>query len=172
MHPVLHVQEVKRVPCLDQSGEERGGTIYFEGVGRAELLLVTDKYDLLGMDRTQERLVLFDHGSFVNNDSCEPLVPEILRAGFAHCRNNDWPLAQNLILKLTFVLHENLKLSPVEHFDLFNIVTEEVDIPFIELQLPFSNVEDFEWVACLTIHYNLFHVDYGRELHHFVKLTN
>ena len=65
------------------------------------------------------------------------------------------------------MFHENLELCPVEHFDLLNVVAEEVDIPFIKLQLLFPDVIDFECaIRMIDIHF--FDIDNRRELHNLV----
>ena len=112
--------------CLDEPREKGRWPVNFERVGRSKLLLISDKHDLLGINGSKEGFVLLDHRGLINDHSREALVPQVLCAGLSHSRHNDWPLAQDLVLKLSLVPHEFLELGPFEHFNRLDIVANEV----------------------------------------------
>ena len=84
------------------------------------------------MNRTKESFILFNHGCFIHDYSLKHSFTEGFRACFANSGYNNRPILKDLILKLSLMLHEYLKLSPCQHFDGLNVVTKEAYVLFID----------------------------------------
>lgn len=127
MHAILRIQEVVGVPSLNQSREERSRPLDVERVGRAELFLIADQDDLLGVDRRQKRLILLDHGCLVHYDTFESAVCHDFRRSLPHRGHNDRLVLNNLALEGLLVLEESLELRLLQLLDFLDIVAEKVD---------------------------------------------
>ena len=142
MHPVLRIEKVERMACLNESVKERSWPLNLKGISRTKLLLIANENNLLGIDWPKKSFILLDHSSFIHNHSIKLSFTEGFRACFANRCYYYWSIFKNLIFKLPLVLHKDLKLFPWQHFDCLYIVAKEVYVLLFDWNLFLFYVEN------------------------------